>query len=71
MPKAKPHVLELAGREVAISNPDKPYFAALGVTKLDLVRYYVAVADGALRGVRGRPPNRSASSAGGVTSSWS
>ncbi len=55
MPKAKPHVVELAGRDVAISNPDKPYFAALGITKLDLVRYYVAVADGALRGVRGRP----------------
>jgi len=55
VPKAKPEVLALAGREVAISNPDKPYFPALGLTKLDVVRYYLAVADGALRGVRGRP----------------
>jgi DNA ligase D-like protein (predicted polymerase) len=48
-------VLELAGREVAISNPSKVFFAQAGVTKLDMVRYYLAVAQGALRGVRGRP----------------
>jgi DNA ligase D-like protein (predicted polymerase) len=48
-------ILSLAGREVSISNPGKPYFPRAGVTKLDLVRYYVAVADGALRGVRYRP----------------
>jgi DNA ligase D-like protein (predicted polymerase) len=48
-------VLELAGREVPISNPGKPYFSEAGITKLELVRYYVAVADGALRGVQGRP----------------
>ena len=48
-------VLELAGREVAITNPSKVFFPELGVTKLDLVRYYLAVADGALRGVAGRP----------------
>jgi bifunctional non-homologous end joining protein LigD len=47
--------LEVAGREVAISNPRKVFFPGLGVTKLDLVRYYLTVADGALRGVRGRP----------------
>jgi DNA ligase D-like protein (predicted polymerase) len=47
--------LSIAGREVAISNPDKLYFRAAKVTKLDLVRYYLAVADGALRGVRDRP----------------
>jgi bifunctional non-homologous end joining protein LigD len=47
--------LELAGREVAISNPSKVFFPRAGVTKLDMVRYYLAVADGALRGVRGRP----------------
>ena len=41
--------------QVAISNPDKLYFPRAGVTKLDLVRYYLAVAEGALRGVRGRP----------------
>jgi bifunctional non-homologous end joining protein LigD len=48
-------VLELAGREVAISNPSKVFFPQAGVTKLDMVRYYLAVAPGALAGVRGRP----------------
>jgi DNA ligase D-like protein (predicted polymerase) len=48
-------VLELAGREVTISHPAKPYFPRAGVTKLDVVRYYLAVADGALRAVRDRP----------------
>ena len=48
-------VVEAAGREVRISNPDKPVFPECGITKLDLVRYYLAVADGALRGVAGRP----------------
>ena len=47
--------LELAGREVPITNPGKVFFPELGTTKLDLVRYYLAVADGVLRGVRGRP----------------
>ena len=48
-------VLELAGREVAISNPSKVFFPRAGITKLDMVRYYLAVAPGALGGVRGRP----------------
>jgi bifunctional non-homologous end joining protein LigD len=48
-------VLSLAGREVAISNPSKVFFSRAGVTKLDMVRYYLSVADGALRGVGGRP----------------
>src|SRR5215471_506393 len=48
-------MLELAGREVPISNPEKLYFPKAGYTKLDLVNYYVAIADGALRGVSGRP----------------
>ena len=48
-------VLEIEGREVTISNPDKVFFSQSGHTKLDLVRYYLAVADGALRGVRARP----------------
>src|SRR5256714_13269659 len=52
---AKKVVLELAGHEVAVSNPDKVFFPRTGYTKLDLVRYYLAVADGALRGVSGRP----------------
>ena len=43
------------GREVAVSNPGKVLFPQAGVTKLDLVRYYLAVADGALRGAGGRP----------------
>jgi bifunctional non-homologous end joining protein LigD len=48
-------IIEVAGREVAVSNPQKVYFPRTGHTKLDLVRYYLAVADGALRGVAGRP----------------
>jgi bifunctional non-homologous end joining protein LigD len=54
MPGRK-EVLEVAGRVVAVSNPDKVYFPHTGHTKLDLVRYYLSVADGALRGVAGRP----------------
>ncbi len=53
--KPKPQVLEVAGREVTITNPDKMIFPEPGITKLDLVRYYLALPDGALRGVRGRP----------------
>ncbi len=52
---ARKEVLEVAGREVTVSNPDKVFFPRTGHTKLDLVRYYLAVADGALRGVAGRP----------------
>ncbi|HEX3514486.1 MAG TPA: DNA primase small subunit domain-containing protein [Trebonia sp.] len=48
-------VIEVAGREVAVSNPQKVYFPRTGHTKMDLVRYYLAVADGALRGAAGRP----------------
>ena len=48
-------VLEIAGREVTVTNPQKVYFPAAGYTKLDLVRYYIAVAEGAVRGVAGRP----------------
>lgn len=51
----RPVVLELAGREVTVTNPTKIFFPRLGLTKLDLVRYYVAVQGGALRGVYGRP----------------
>jgi bifunctional non-homologous end joining protein LigD len=47
--------LEAAGHQVAVSNPQKIFFPESGHTKLDLVRYYLAVADGALRGVAGRP----------------
>lgn len=47
--------LEVAGREVAVSNPAKVYFPEAGITKLDVVRYWLAVAEGALRGAGGRP----------------
>jgi len=52
---AESEVLRIDGREVTITNPGKVFFAEAGVTKLDLVRYYLAVADGAVRGVKGRP----------------
>jgi bifunctional non-homologous end joining protein LigD len=48
-------VVEVAGREVPVSNPGKVFFPRTGHTKMDLVQYYLAVADGALRGAGGRP----------------
>src|SRR5712671_4472101 len=48
-------VLKVAGREVVITHPDKVFFPQAGHTKLDLATYYAAVADGALRGIGGRP----------------
>ena len=54
MPGAKT-VVEAAGREVTVSNPGKVFFPRTGHTKIDLVRYYLAVADGAVRGVAQRP----------------
>ena len=49
-------VLTIDGREVSVTHPDKPYFSKqTKLTKLDLVRYYLAVAPGALRGIRDRP----------------
>jgi DNA ligase D-like protein (predicted polymerase) len=54
-----PVSLDVNGRQVSITHPDKVIFpgpdGAAGYTKLDLVRYYLSVADGALRGVAGRP----------------
>jgi len=56
MPKpAEREILSVAGREITISNPKKVLFPDAGHTKLDLARYYLAVADGALRGAGGRP----------------
>ncbi|HEY3210296.1 MAG TPA: non-homologous end-joining DNA ligase [Actinomycetota bacterium] len=52
---ARQEILEVAGREVTITNPDKVFFPRTGHTKFDLVRYYMAVSEGALRGVTGRP----------------
>ena len=48
-------VFDLAGHEVAISNPSKVFFSRAGITKLDMVRYYLSVAPGALAGVGERP----------------
>lgn len=53
--KERAETLEVAGRTVTISNPGKVYFPTAGHTKLDVVRYYLAVGDAALRGIRGRP----------------
>jgi bifunctional non-homologous end joining protein LigD len=52
---ARSEIVEVAGREVTITNPDKIFYARTGHTKMDLVQYYLAVADGAIRGVRARP----------------
>ena len=52
---ARKEVLEIGGRQVSISNPDKLYFPDAGYTKMDLVSYYLAVGEGALRGAGGRP----------------
>ena len=48
-------LLRVGDRDVCISNPQKILFPEAGLTKLDLVNYYVAVAEGALRGSGGRP----------------
>ncbi|MEX0682873.1 MAG: non-homologous end-joining DNA ligase [Dehalococcoidia bacterium] len=55
MAKTKQTVIEAAGREVVITNPDKVYFREAGHRKLDLAKYYLAVAEGALRGIAARP----------------
>jgi DNA ligase D len=52
---ADEHVLEVAGREITVSSPDKVFFSERGETKLDLVRYYLAVAEPFLRASGGRP----------------
>jgi DNA ligase D-like protein (predicted polymerase) len=54
--EARNEVLALEGREVQITHPDKLYFSKqVRVTKLDLVRYYLSVAPGALNGIKDRP----------------
>jgi bifunctional non-homologous end joining protein LigD len=57
MPSKKnpPEIITASGHEVAVSNPGKVLFPDAKYTKLDVVRYYLAVADGALRGAGGRP----------------
>jgi DNA ligase D len=53
--KVEQETLDAGGREVVVTNPGKVLFPQAGVTKLDLARYYIAVAPGALRGAGGRP----------------
>jgi DNA ligase D-like protein (predicted polymerase) len=53
--KTESEVLRIGGREVAVSNPRKVLFPEAGHTKLDIVQYFLAVADGALRAAGGRP----------------
>jgi bifunctional non-homologous end joining protein LigD len=53
--KVEQERLEIAGRELVISHPGKLLFPQAGLSKFDLVNYYIAVADGALRGAGGRP----------------
>ncbi len=49
-------VLSIDGREVHVTHPNKPYFSTQAkVSKLDLVRYYLSIAPGALTGIRNRP----------------
>jgi len=55
MAKPEKELLTVNGREVAVSNPKKVLFPEAGYTKLDLVNYYLAVSEGALRGAGGRP----------------
>src|SRR5262245_11049547 len=55
MAKEEKSVLEAAGREVVITNPGKVFFREAGYTKLDLAKYYMAVTEGALAGIAGRP----------------
>ena len=52
---ADEELLDVAGRTVAVTSPDKVFFAEHGETKLDLVRYYLAVAVPFLRASGGRP----------------
>src|SRR5919204_1042027 len=53
--KAATEVLSINGHEVQVTNPDKLYFSQARITKLDLVRYYLSIAPGALAGIRNRP----------------
>jgi bifunctional non-homologous end joining protein LigD len=53
--QAESELLQVKGHEIAVSNPGKLLFPEARLTKFDLVRYYLAVAPGALRGAGGRP----------------
>ena len=51
----EPMELEVDGHAVRVTNPAKPYFPAVGITKLEVVQHYLACGDGILRALRDRP----------------
>ena len=55
MPAKDVRVVEVSGRTVEISSPDKVYFPELGATKFDLVSYYLDIADALINPAGGRP----------------
>ncbi len=57
MPKQEAaELISIDGREVRVTHPDKPYFSRqIKLSKLDVVRYFLSVAPGALAGIRDRP----------------
>jgi DNA ligase D-like protein (predicted polymerase) len=55
MARTEHDIIAVAGREVPVSNPNKVLFPRTNITKRDLVRYYISVAEGALRAAGGRP----------------
>ncbi|HEY1277351.1 MAG TPA: non-homologous end-joining DNA ligase [Thermoleophilaceae bacterium] len=55
MPPAAAQVLEIAGRELPVTSPGKVFFPERGETKLDLIEYYLSVADPVMRTMGGRP----------------
>ncbi len=55
MPTGAERVLEIDGHEVTITSPDKTFFSERGETKLDLVNFYVSMAEPLMRTMRGRP----------------
>ena len=55
MAATKAETIEVDGHEVRVSNPDKVFFPQLSVTKMEIVEYYLAVSEGALRGCFHRP----------------
>jgi bifunctional non-homologous end joining protein LigD len=53
--KSEPVFIDVAGQEVRVSNPGKVFFPQAGITKMDLVEYYIACEDAVVRGLRDRP----------------
>jgi DNA primase len=53
--REEPEAVAIAGRNIPVSNPHKVLFPKAGYTKLDVARYFISVAPGALQGAGGRP----------------